>query len=119
MRGMRWVVFLGSLWLAFGPKPALADPLPWEFPDASLPDASVGHGGADQTSEETDTGASSCLSDRDCDQGLHCRNGVCVYQRWRDAEYRGCGATALWPAAGVMLAFAERRRRYLRPNLTK
>ncbi len=74
----------------------------------SLPDASVGMGGADHGSEENDP-TDPCASDRDCDRGLTCRAGTCVYRAPRDAINEGCDATGLLaPLAGLV---ALRRRR--------
>jgi hypothetical protein len=73
-----------------------------------LPDASVGMGGADHGSEENDPNGT-CTSDRDCDRGLACRNGTCVYRPSRDAVNQGCDATGLW--APLLAALTLRRRR--------
>ena len=52
---------------------------PPEF-DASIPDASVGVGGA-ETSQEMDDGRTNgvCAQNRDCERGFTCRGGRCAY----------------------------------------
>ncbi len=78
-------------------------------PDASLPDASVGQGGADRGSEENDPNDRPCLTARDCEDRFTCRNGRCVPTTIRNAS---CGGTAalLVPVLGVgLLALARRR----------
>ena len=90
-----------------------------DTPDAnSIPDASVGQGGAGRDSQEQDDSAArTCLSSADCDQGFVCRGGRCEYQRYRDATFEGCGCHAAAPAALVFglalgpLARRPRRRR--------
>jgi len=62
-------------------------------PDASLPDASVGEGGADRNTEEADTNSSPCLSPKDCDGPFACINGRCVPRPVRQAT--GCGGGAV------------------------
>lgn len=101
------------LLLLAGPAWAQAD-----LPDEGLPDASVGGTGAERSSEEEDSSlATPCLSERDCDRGLACRNGKCTWQRYRDATFEGCAATSgLWLlGAGLLL----RRSRYFLLKFTK
>jgi hypothetical protein len=78
-----------------------------------LPDASVGMGGADHGSEENDPN-NACASDRDCDRGLACRAGTCVYRPYRDAINQGCDATGL--VAPLLAALTLRRRRATRAS---
>lgn len=64
-----------------------------DLPDAGLPDASVGGTGAERSSEEEEDATSNpCLSDRDCDHGLQCKNSKCTWRPWRDATVEGCTA---------------------------
>jgi len=77
--------------------------------DASIPDASVGMGGPDMTSEENEM-RDPCLSSRDCDRGLSCSNGRCVPTPVRNAS--GCGgglAVALLPLAAGLIVVARRK----------
>ena len=83
---------------------------PAEF-DASIPDASVGSGGA-ETSQEKDEGRANgvCAQSRDCERGFTCTNARCSYVGYRAASQPGClGGTAalMFP---VMLAWRWRRR---------
>lgn len=78
-----------------------------DLPDASLPDASVGMGGAEQGSEENDPGAP-CLSDRECDRGFTCRTGRCSPSPIKEAKCGGLEASGAMAAVGLVLA---RRRR--------
>jgi len=80
-----------------------------DLPDASLPDASVGQGGADQSSEENDVGGP-CLSTADCEGRFVCQGGRCVPS---DVKKAGCGSTAVTATllAGVGLLLSRRRRR--------
>lgn len=80
-----------------------------DLPDASLPDASVGQGGADRGSEENETGGP-CLDSRDCEGGFTCQAGRCVPGAVKTA---GCGGTAALGvlATGVGLTLVRRRRR--------
>lgn len=75
-------------------------------PDASLPDASVGQGGADQTSEEADQNDLPCLTSSDCDGPFTCTDGRCVPAPIRHASC-GAGAGAL---AGVAALVRARKR---------
>ena len=79
-----------------------------DLPDASLPDASVGEGGADHTSEENDPGGA-CLSAADCERGFTCRGGSCVPGGIRDATF-GCGAAAGSGLVGSLLVAAALAR---------
>lgn len=78
-------------------------------PDASLPDASVGQGGADRGSEENDPNDRPCLNARDCDDRFTCRNGRCVPTAIRNASCGGMAALVL-PALGMGLLALTRRR---------
>ena len=83
-----------------------------DLPDASLPDASVGEGGADHTSEENDP-SGPCLSSRDCDLGFLCQAGRCVPGTVRDATFscRALDPALAGLAAGLVLLTGRRRRR--------
>jgi hypothetical protein len=77
--------------------------------DASIPDASVGMGGADMNSEENDM-RDPCLSSRDCDRGLACVNMRCVPAPVKNAA--GCGgglAAGFLPLAAGLVVMARRR----------
>ena len=76
--------------------------------DASIPDASVGMGGADQTSEENDQGGP-CLSTRDCDRTFTCSAGRCVPSPVRSASGCGGGALAVLPMSLGVLLLLKRR----------
>ncbi|MBL9036889.1 MAG: hypothetical protein JNG84_00110 [Archangium sp.] len=85
---------------------AAADPL-----DASVPDASVGMGGADMTSEENDTTGLPCLDSRECDSRTSCVDGRCIPLKPRNAAGCGGGALAsLGALAGFGLVLSRRRR---------
>ncbi len=70
-----------------------------DLPDAGLPDASVGEGGADRDNEENDQGGP-CRSASDCQGAFTCENGRCVPTQVVDAS---CGVAPggllLWLAA--------------------
>lgn len=78
--------------------------------DASVPDASVGMGGPEMTSEENDM-RDPCLSSRECDRGFACTNGRCVPAPVRNAAGCGGGALALLtlPLTALALTFTRRR----------
>lgn len=86
----------------------LSAPLAWaqELPDAALPDASVGMGGAEHGSEENDPNGP-CLDSRECERGFTCQSGRCTPTPIREAKCGGVAVTSLL-AVGVVLA---RRRR--------
>ncbi len=70
--------------------------------DASIPDASVGIGGAEQNTQETGDGTNNtvCAVTRDCERGFTCNHGKCTYSGYRVAKCEGgCGGT------GAVLAF--------------
>lgn len=78
-----------------------------DVPDASaVPDASVGEGGADQTSEENDPNPT-CLDSSTCDQRTACVNGRCIPVKTRSI---GCGAVPFAPLALLALLGALKRR---------
>ncbi len=83
----------------------------WADPqDASVPDASVGQGGADMNNEENDKEGLPCLDSKSCDARTACVNGRCVPTKVRDIG--GCSTS---PGVGLaMLAglavIALRRR---------
>jgi peroxiredoxin Q/BCP len=110
------LVLLMLALLALSSSPAYAD-----VTDAAIPDASVGQGGADRTSEEVDNGAGSpCLSEHDCDFGMACSAGKCVYRRPRSAT-TGCSALPAEAGVGATAAawLAWRRRQRPFANFTK
>ncbi|MEW5743198.1 MAG: hypothetical protein AB1938_30060 [Myxococcota bacterium] len=100
---MRPALTLGVLLLALCPGLALAQ----DLPDASLPDASVGQGGAEHGSEENDPGGP-CLDSRDCEGGFTCANGRCVPGGVRKT---GCGGTAALATVLVAAGLVVSRRR--------
>ncbi|GMU61837.1 MAG: hypothetical protein AMXMBFR34_36000 [Myxococcaceae bacterium] len=94
-----------ALALLFALTPAAS--LGQDLPDASLPDASVGQGGAERGSEENDPGGP-CLDSRDCEGGFTCQNGRCVPG---GIKRTGCGGTAALATVlvGVGLVLSRRR----------
>lgn len=78
-----------------------------DLPDAGLPDGSVGQGGADRASEESDTGGGPCLTSNECTMGFACVDARCVPAPVTNA---GCSATALSAVAALGLLFLVRRR---------
>lgn len=84
--------------------------------DASLPDASVGQGGADRDNPEgqdtTGQTATVCQNDPDCDPGFACDQGRCTYVGNRSAKSSSC--LGAMPAAllvgGLAVALGRRRR---------
>lgn len=101
----RRAALLGALFLSSFATGALAQ----DLPDASLPDASVGGGGADMTSEENDQGVP-CLDSRDCEGRFTCDRGRCVPGSVKKV---GCGGTAALGTLvlGAGLVVTRRRRR--------
>jgi hypothetical protein len=78
--------------------------------DASIPDAAVGQGGPDQTSEENDPNAYPCLDSSLCEKGYVCRNGSCVPPVSTKSS-SGC-STAVVPVSLLgVLALVRRARR--------
>ncbi len=78
----------------------LAVPAAAQFFDASVPDASVGEGGPDRSSEENDPNGQPCLDSRSCDRGFACQNGRCLPQA------RSSSGCAQAPAAVLVVAGA-------------
>ncbi len=76
--------------------------------DASIPDASVGMGGADQTSEENDEGGP-CLSASNCERSFTCSAGRCVPAPVKTASGCGGGAFAVLPMSLGVLLLLKRR----------
>ena len=79
--------------------------------DASIPDASIGVGGA-ETSQEMDDGRSNtvCSQSRDCERGFTCSNARCTYLGYRKATQPGClGGTAAL-ILPLMIVWRWRRR---------
>lgn len=95
---LRW-----ALVMVFSPLSTPAQVL-----DAGLPDASVGQGGADQTSEENDPNAAPCLDSKSCDNGFSCTEGRCVPVATRNAT--GCAAAPAGALLAVLLVVRARRR---------
>jgi hypothetical protein len=88
--------------------------------DGSLPDASVGQGGADRDNPEGEQGAdrvaTSCRASRDCNQGFTCQNGRCNYVGYRKGERVGCLVGA--DGAGIaIIALSRALRRRGRSSL--
>ncbi len=82
---------IGLLFYGFG---ALAQIPPSEF-DASIPDASMGNGGAETSQEMEEHPNTVCMQSHDCERGFACTNGRCSYAGYRMATQPGClGATA-------------------------
>ena len=94
--------------LFFASMAAWADDFDGSLP--TIPDGSVGHGGADMTSEENDPHAS-CLDSRQCDVRTSCLNGRCVPQPTRNAAGCGGGATGSLTLVGTGLGLVLWRRR--------
>ena len=78
-----------------------------DLPDAGLPDGSVGQGGADRDSEESDMGGGPCLTSNECTMGFACVDARCVPSAVTDV---GCSTTALSAVAALGLLFLVRRR---------
>ncbi len=100
-------VFLLTAALVLG-LPAWGDDV-----DASLPptpDASVGSGGADMTSEENDP-SRPCLDSSQCDLRTVCESGRCVPTKTRNAAGCGGGAQAAFSVVGVGLGLMVMRRK--------
>lgn len=102
------MALLGVLWApsaAFAQDAGGGDSGTIEEFDASIPDASVGGGGADRDSPDEGDGRPTvfCKFNRDCDRGFNCVNGKCTWAGYRDATNGGCsgapGALALLLAA--------------------
>jgi hypothetical protein len=77
-----------------------------ELPDAGLPDASVGEGGADRGSEENDPNGGPCLDAKSCGQGFGCVEGRCVPQKPITV---GCSTVGLSMLPWGLLLLAWRR----------
>lgn len=108
---MKHLLLLAGL-VFFAPRVALADDLDASLP--SVPDASVGQGGADMTSEENDTTNTPCLDSSSCDARTSCVNGKCVPGATRNAAGCGGGATNALAVVGLGLGgtvLLRRRKR--------
>ena len=81
--------------------------------DASLPDASVGEGGADRDNPEQQDGRPVvyCRLDHDCDKGFNCVNGRCTWVGYRNATGGGCLGASGTLGLAFGLALVSRRRR--------
>jgi hypothetical protein len=83
----------------------------------SLPDASVGEGGADRDNEEGEDGVgrvnTTCRSSRDCSPRFTCQDGTCRYSGVRQAETTGCllGPEAALVLVGLAAVAAPRRKK--------
>ncbi len=84
-----------------------------DTPDASIPDGSVGMGGAEMNSQETGDGTENtvCANTSDCQRGFACANNRCRYSGVKVASCAGCGggatASLLFP---LVVALRWRRR---------
>lgn len=78
-----------------------------DLPDAGLPDASVGQGGADQGSEENDPNGP-CKTDRDCLGATACVNGSCKPTTVKDL---GCSSAPVLLLLPAVVALRWRRGR--------
>lgn len=104
-QNVRWL----GLLVVLSTGVALAEPP--DVPDPSMiPDASVGYGGAQQGSEESDS-SSNCLGDNDCDRGLRCVQRRCTWQQYRHATFIGCGGGGGTAVALCALGALRVRRR--------
>lgn len=79
-----------------------------ELPDAGLPDASVGEGGADRGDEEDESSHSACLDSKSCNQGFACVDGRCIPQKPISV---GCQTAPWLTLPTLLLAWARRRSR--------
>ncbi len=92
--------------------------------DASVPDASVGSGGADRDNPEGEDGtgrvATTCRQSADCERGFTCNErGRCVYIGVRKADGGGCliaGAMAPSFLLGAGFLATGKARRKKRPT---
>jgi hypothetical protein len=80
-------------------------------PDASVPDASAGQGGVDQTSEENDPNTQPCLASSECEHGFTCSAGRCVPSPVKNASCGGAPLGMVMLAVGLAGAQGLRRRR--------
>ena len=78
-----------------------------DLPDAGLPDASVGQGGADQGSEENDPNGA-CRTDRDCLGATECVNGSC---KPTPVKELGCSSAPVLLLLPAVVALRRRQRR--------
>lgn len=78
-----------------------------DLPDAGLPDASVGQGGADQGSEENDPNGA-CRSDRDCLGATACVNGSC---KPTPVKELGCSSAPVLFLLPLVVTLRDRRAR--------
>ncbi len=80
----------------------------------SLPDASVGGGGADRDSPDEGDGrlVIFCKFNKDCDRGFNCHEGKCTWAGYRDATNGGCSGAPGAVGLGLLaLALRVRRKR--------
>lgn len=83
----------------------------------SLPDASLGEGGADRDNEEGEGGVGRvntfCRSTRDCSPRFTCQDGTCRYTGVRKADTPGCmlGPEAALVLVGLAAVAAPRRKK--------
>ena len=82
-------------------------------PDASVPDASVGEGGADREQQEGEDSVgrvpTTCRDNDDCSQGFDCHETRCVYTGIRRAPTGGCLGSS--PALLLVLGLAAAVKR--------
>ena len=111
---MKSIVLLAGLligWAAFAQDGGGGS----EF-DASIPDASVGVGGADNNNQEKGDGTenTSCSNSSDCERGFSCNNNRCHYSGTQVASCQGCGGgamAALLVPIGLVLRLRRRSQR--------
>lgn len=94
------------LFLCLFATPVLAQ----DIPDAGLPDAAVGGGGADMNQEENDDPNGTCITSNECDRGFECLEGTCTPTPTRNA---GCsvGGSGLVGLAALLLTATSRSAR--------
>lgn len=84
-------------------------------PDAMVPDASVGEGGADRDQQEGEDSVgrvpTTCRDNDDCSTGFSCHQTRCVYTGIRRATGGGClGAAPALLLVATVAVIARRRR---------
>ncbi len=94
---MRWLVLWAVLLGTFARA---------QVPDAGLPDAAVGEGGADRDNEENDRGGF-CAGDRDCQGAMGCVQGRC---QPRPVVEVGCAVLPAAPLWALLLLGLSARR---------
>ncbi|MFT3710490.1 MAG: hypothetical protein QM817_22940 [Archangium sp.] len=97
MRALVLIVLLGAV-------PVVAQ----DLPDAGLPDASVGQGGAERDNEEGDAEGSACVDTSTCGARLECVNSRCVPSKSRTVGCSSLGDSFAF--AALALGLLRRRR---------